>query len=211
MSLKELLSQTGGKSASFGAIGDTITGQVIAADVRQTKNFQTGELETWDDGNPRQQVVITLSTDLRDAADPDDDGTRSVYIKWWGPQRAELLRAIKAAGAEDVEPGGFFTATYVGDGEQKQRGFNPPKLYRYEYEAPKSAIAQAVSSAQPGATQQQPAAPTPPAATPAVSPEASMDKIATLIKASMTDQQVAELLNVGIDAVKAVRASMATA
>lgn len=205
MSLKELLAQTGGKSASFGAIGDTITGTILAREVRQTRNFQTGEPETWDDGNPRQQVVVTLETDLRDPSDPDDDGARAVYIKWWGPQRAELVRAVKAAGAEDLEPGGTFTATYTGDGEQKQRGFNPPKLYRYEYTAPQSAVAQAVSAAPP----QQ--APTPAAAPDAPSPEVSMDKITTLIKASMTDQQVAELLNVGIDAVKAVRASMATA
>lgn len=64
------------------------------------------------------------------------DGARSVYIKWWGHARQALLQAIRDAGADDLEVGGMFAAQYIGEGEVTTKGFNPPKLYKYEYRKP---------------------------------------------------------------------------
>lgn len=170
MGISDLLNSSGVKSFKFDGIGVSITGKVTAADVVQKRNFDTNELEFWSDGQPVQQIRITLETDQRDPADPEDDGQRSVYVKGWGDQLRSLRAAIKASGAADIEPGGTFTATYVRDGELPagKRGF-PPKVYEYTYVRP-SATAGILSAAP--APQQATPAPAQPAAAPAASPEA---------------------------------------
>lgn len=222
--LSDMLAQTGGKSAKFEQPGDTITGQVVATDVRQTRDIKTGEPQTWDDGNPKQQVVITLQTTERDAADPDDNGERNVYVKWWGVQRQSLQQAVKESGAADILPGGTFTATYTGDGEQKQKGFNAPKLYTYTYQPP-SATAGLLGSAETTAAATTPApapaaapapAPVAPApAAPVADPVAAMGQITTLIKTGLTDAQIAAALatagtDISQEAVAAVRSTLAS-
>ncbi|WAC65163.1 hypothetical protein OVA14_07115 [Agrococcus sp. SL85] len=161
MSLADAIAASGGIPSAFAkddTIGATITGVVESADLRQTTHYETGEPETWQDGNPKQQVVVTLQTDQRDPALPDDDGKRRVYIKWWGDQKKQLLAAIKAAGVGDLLPGGTFTATFTGLGEAPNPRLNQPKLFTYRYQAPPTGLAQAV------AEQPQRAAPTAPAA-----------------------------------------------
>lgn len=137
MGITELINSTGGKTFKFDGVGVSITGTVAAAEVMQKRNFDSGEPEFWSDGKPVQQIRITLDTDLRDPSDPEDDGQRSIYVKGWGDQLRALRSAIKAAGADDIEPGGKFTATYVRDGDLPagKRGF-PPKVYEYTYAKP---------------------------------------------------------------------------
>lgn len=128
--LDELLA-AGGKSFKFDNPGDTVTGTVQAVDVRQVRDFDTGKPSTWDDGRPQEQIVITLTTGLRDPEITDDDGTRSVYVKGWGDQLRRFRAAVKAAGGKP-EPGDTFTATFTGYGEKGPRGGFPPKLYEYQ-------------------------------------------------------------------------------
>lgn len=137
MSISDLLNSGGGKTFKFDTPGATISGTVVSAEVVQKRNFDTNEAEFWSDGKPVQQIRITLSTTLRDPADPEDTGERSVYVKGWGDQLRTLRAAIRAAGADDVTAGGTFTATYTHDGELPpgKRGF-PPKVYEYAYRAP---------------------------------------------------------------------------
>ena len=137
MSLTELLNSGGGKTFKFAQIGDSVTGTVESAEVMQKRNFDSGEPEYWSDGKPMQQVRISLSTSLRDPSDPEDDGARSVYVKGWGDDLRALRSAIKQAGADDIEPGGKFTATYARDGELPagKRGF-APKVKEYTYAKP---------------------------------------------------------------------------
>ncbi|NAE18287.1 hypothetical protein [Enterococcus hirae] len=132
--LGDLLTRTGGKTAKFAAIGDTITGTVISADVRQRTDLDTGKPATWDNGDPQNQVVITLQTELRE--DGDDDGLRSVYVKAWGQQMNALREAVRTSGAGDIKPGGTFTATYSGDGQKPKPHLSAPKLFTYRYEGP---------------------------------------------------------------------------
>jgi len=74
------LLEGGGKSAKFETVGDTTKGQVVSAESRQQTDYTSGEPLTWDDGNPRMQLVITLATDERDPDDPTDDG----WVYAWG-------------------------------------------------------------------------------------------------------------------------------
>jgi len=139
MSITDLLNSGGAPSFKFAQIGATVRGAVVSADIVQKRNFDTGQPETWEDGSPVNQIRVVLQTELRDPQIPDDDGQRAVYIKGWGDQLRELRRAIKAAGANDLEPGGTFTDTYTGDGElsKGRRGF-PPKVHAYTYTRPSS-------------------------------------------------------------------------
>lgn len=137
--LKQLLAESKGLPSAFRRdhpIGTVWAGKVVRVDVRQVRD-DDGQPDTWDNGDPKQQVIVAIQTDQRDPERPGDDGVRGIYIKWWGEQRKALREALETAGAEDIEIGGMFAAQYVGDGEQpKNKMFSPPKLMRYEYKAP---------------------------------------------------------------------------
>jgi hypothetical protein len=80
------------------------------------------------------QVIVQLKTNLRDPEKPDDDGTRSLYIK--GKELTNAIRAaVRASGANGIHTGGVLTVQYVGDG-QAQAGMNAPKLYTSSYQPP---------------------------------------------------------------------------
>jgi hypothetical protein len=190
----------GGKTAKFEKIGTSYSGTVISADIRQATNFDTGKPEFWEDGKPKQQVVIAIQTALRE--DSEDDGIRSLYIKGWGDQRRALQAASKAAGGSPA-PGDTFTATYVGDGEKPQRGF-APKIYKYEIK--KGSPLDAVT----GAGEQWAA---PESAAPASSAPAAdapfntlpTEQIEKLIEMSLTDEQIATALGLTPPQVTPVR------
>lgn len=155
-SFKDLFKDSSGGSVSAfsrdSQIGATVTGPIVSVAVRQWSDPATQALGFWDDGKPKEQVIVTLQTTQRDPSMQDDDGTRSVYIKWWGVQRQALIQALHNAGADDIEVGGQFTATYTGDGPRPEnRAINAAKLYSYTYKAPSAAaglIQQATSQQQ---------------------------------------------------------------
>lgn len=131
-----LMSSGGATSAKFENINDGVKGTIENAEVRAQTDIKTGEPLFWNDGNPRKQLVITIATDLHES--DEDDGRRRVFAK--GQMLAELRDAVKGAGATGVEEGGFFAVQYVKDGEQTQRGFNPPKHYKVWYKRPERQV-----------------------------------------------------------------------
>ena len=169
----------GGKSASFETIGDTITGTILSADVKQQTDIKDGSLKTWDNGDPIMQLVVSLQTSLRD--DEDDDGARAVYVK--GSKKAgsrslhdAVAQAVRASGAKGLEVGGTLTVTHDGTEASKTRGYNDRKLYSAQYVAPDK-VAQAAGFL---GTEQAPApvqpapvpqAPAPAPAAPTMTPE----------------------------------------
>ena len=126
------LMASGAASAKFEAIGATVTGTVVDFDMRDQTDFTTGKPLTWDDGNPRKQLVVTLQTE--EQTEPDDDGKRRLFIK--GQMQGAVRDAVQKAGANGLAKGGTLTVQYYADGEQAKRGFNPPKLYRAKYAEP---------------------------------------------------------------------------
>ena len=161
----------GGKSASFDTIGTTHTGTIIEPPrVENQTDIKTGEVKTFDNGDPRKQMVIVLQTDERDPSVEDDDGVRRLYVKGSPKPESKSLTAaigaaVKAAKANGLEVGGRLTVTYVGDGPQEQRGFNPPKQYAAAYEPPSVGASAAFL-----APQEQPAQAAPAAAAPQAQP-----------------------------------------
>jgi hypothetical protein len=129
-------------SAKFKNFGDQVAGTIDDDPIAtQQTDIDTGTPLTWNNGDPRMQVVVTLATDLRD--DSEDDGLRKVYIK--GKSMTAAVRdAVRKAGAKGLERGGQLTVTYTGDGVAERRGLNPPKLYSASYAPPSQAAVNAV-------------------------------------------------------------------
>lgn len=117
--------------------GTTYTGVITDVTLRQARKFESTELDFWDDGTAKMQVVLTLATAYRDAANPDDDGSRSLSINLWSGQKKSLIAACKAAGVAEPEVGQKFTATHVsGIGNAKN-----PRVFEYVLEAAPSGVA----------------------------------------------------------------------
>jgi hypothetical protein len=141
--LADLLKEAGGSTTAFNKnspVGTTFSGPVLSVNVRGSIDPKTGKPDTWDDGNPKEQVSVTVQTALRDPNIEEDDGSRTIYIKWWGAQKQALVQALRNASVEDIEIGGMFTATYMGEGPQPDnKALSPAKLYSYSYRAPSAA------------------------------------------------------------------------
>lgn len=163
-SAAELLMGGGVASAKFPTIGTTVTGRITQPPtVEQQRDFTTGDLKFYDDGKPQYQVVVTLSTSDRDPMNPDDDGTRRLYVK--GQMSKAVSQAVRAAGAPELQVGGTLTVTYSNDGEKKNPRFNAPKNFTAQYvsaaatelHAPQQPAPAGLSPQQYAAAQQNPA------------------------------------------------------
>ena len=104
------LLEGGGKSAKFETVGDTTKGQVVSAESRQQTDYTSGEPLTWDDGNPRMQLVITLATDERDPDDPRHNPPKEYVAAYEAPSRVAgadaLLGNTAAPQAPAMAPAG---------------------------------------------------------------------------------------------------------
>lgn len=132
MSTEELdrMLQGGAKGYKFEKPGDSVTGIVTDVMVRQATEYGTGKPQTFDNGDPREQVVVILKAEGVTPDDEDDDLHRAVYIKGWGLQRRALIEAVRQAKAKRVEVGDRFTATLTRMEPSKQGGF-PAKVFEY--------------------------------------------------------------------------------
>ena len=145
---------SGGTYLKWEHPGTTYTGIITDVTMRQSRKYESTDLDTWDDGTAKMQVVLTIATDYRDQAQQDDDGTRMASINLWSGQKKALLAACKAAGVPEPQIGQRFTATHVsGVGNAKS-----PRVYEYTLAAGPSGVA-AVLDVEPDAAPAAPAAP----------------------------------------------------
>ena len=128
----------GGRSVKFEAPGDTVQGEIVDLAMAQQTDLD-GKPRTWDNGDPRMQLVVTLATDLRDPEDAEDDGRRKLYVKGGNKiastQKA-VADAVRAAGAASLEVGGVLAVQFTGLGTPSKAGLNAPKLYAAQYRPP---------------------------------------------------------------------------
>ena len=159
------------KSAKFETVGETVGGPIThIGEARQQTEFGSGKPLTWDDGSPRMQLPVTVQTTLRDAADPNDDGQRTFYVK--GEMKKAIGQALRAAGAK-MAVGGVLTISYVG--EEPTKGF-PKKLYAATYAPPAPGAGffeEAAQPVQPAPVYQQPTVQPVQQAQPAPQPQAA--------------------------------------
>lgn len=122
----------GAKSAKFEQAGDTISGTITEIAVRQATEFGTNAPQFFDNGDPKEQIVVIIKADGV-AVDDDDDGHRAVYIKGWGMQRRAFIEAVRHAGIKKPAVGDRFTATLTGMKPSDRGGF-PAKVYEYRFQ-----------------------------------------------------------------------------
>lgn len=137
-SVDDMLNGVSIPSVSFAnaKIGTSFEGEIIELGTAQVTDFATGAPKFWDDGKPQTQVVVTIATNERDPENPDDDGTRRVYL--FGQKLTAARNAMKEAGIKKLETGFKFKITFSGEQPAKTKGFNPVKLYSVEITAVKS-------------------------------------------------------------------------
>ena len=133
----DLLLGSGLPSAKFPVIGTVVKGVVEHSEVSQQTDINGTRL-TWDNGDPRMQVVITLATDERDPAVDDDDGRRKLYVK--AQMQKAIGDALRTAGVK-LEVGGVLAVQYESDAPPKKVGHNGAKQYRAQYQPPSAATA----------------------------------------------------------------------
>lgn len=185
----------GGKTAKFETVGETHAGEIVSIDTRQVNDYETGTPEFWQDGRPKQQIVVTFDTGKQEG--PDDDGHRNLYIKGWGDQLRAFRDAARRLG-RNPQVGDRITATYVADGEKKNPRFNAPKLYQYDIEPGTPGLSAMLNDSTQTAQAQQAA----PAQAPASQPTAQQptqqgdqsQKVKSMIMLGLTDEQIAEAL-----------------
>lgn len=144
--VNDFLRGGGARAFPFEKLGDTVEGEIISAKVRQQTSLEDGKPMYWDNGEPRNMLVVILQTTLHD--DEEDDGERSIYFRGGNFTIAEgegassltaLRDALKRAGVKELEVGGMLKVRYSGHGPGK-RGFNAAKLYRAAYKPPAKGI-----------------------------------------------------------------------
>lgn len=137
------------KSCSFdGPPGITWSGVVISPPkvVEQT-DPATREVKRWPNGDAKKSIVVTLQTEVRD--DDEDDGRRGLWLKF--KSQAAVAEAVRAAGVNKIEVGGFITITYYADEPKKPGQLKAVKLYKATYTPPDTGNA-ALMQAFPDAT-----------------------------------------------------------
>lgn len=192
MSLTSLDLGGGGNSFQFETIGDSVTGKVVGLSEVQQTDMDSGQPATWENGQPKMMVAVELQTQLRDPSNPADDGKRTVYLK--GSKKAESMSSLaavlvavrNASGATTLNVGGTLTLTYAGDGVPSRRGYNAPKQYTAQYQAP----AVNLMGEQPGQAASSPAAAQ--QAAPPAQPDPSVTAAAQNVMAGMSPDQLAE-------------------
>lgn len=141
------------------AFGTTYTGEVAEKPtVVQSRNFETGEPDTWPDGNPKMVVCTTLKI--------GDD-----LWNLWAAMPSALFAAIKAAQVKAgsvIDKGGILTVTVTGEEPNTNPRLNPTKQFTASY-TPPAAFGNDVPQAP--ASAPAPAAAAAPAAAPPVQPE----------------------------------------
>lgn len=161
-------------------IGTTVTGIVRDITVRQATEYGTGAPQFFPSGDPKEQIIVEVQLDAGTYTpeDEDDDGVRAIYVKGWGQQRRAFQEAAKRDGKPGI--GDRFTATYKGDGVNKQGGF-PPKEFEYRIQ-PMQASADAQWASPPS--------------------NDIADKVKRLRDLGMADDKIAAALEVSIERVQ---------
>lgn len=114
-SANDLLMSGGIKSIGWkdNPVGYTVIGTIVDEPiVQQMTQYESTELAFWKSGDPMMEIVCTLQTDLRDPADPYDDGKRRLHIP---PRMQPIVReAIKRVGADGLAIGGRLAVRRTG-------------------------------------------------------------------------------------------------
>ena len=131
--VNDFLMSGGVTSFPFENVGDEVEGTIVQSQLRKQTDFETGEPQTWPDGNPKMQIVMDLETALRDPEKSYDDGVRRLFIK--GNALRATREAVRAGGGQLLN-GGWFKLRHSALGTPPKKGLHAPKLFEAQYKAP---------------------------------------------------------------------------
>lgn len=192
----DLLAGSSVPSLSFKdtTVGEGYEGTITGLRTVQVRNYEDPtKLEFWDDGKPKLQIEVTLSTTYADPTDPDDDGSRRVFL--FGQKLRAAQEEMRKKGIKKLEVGSTFKITLVGTKPSTNKRYNDVKLYGIE-------ILPATSDAAVDALLSVGAKPTKSAKIEGL--DAKQQKVAETLQANgFTPEEIAENLGVSVDAVNA--------
>lgn len=119
-----------------------------------SKPNNRGEQQFWPDGNPVENVWVTIQTNVRTSQ--EDDGRRIIVLD--SKNKLEAVQAAVRDSGASFARGGHLTLEWYGNDPNGKNPDNPPKLYRALYQGP--TLDSALATNQPGWGAP---APTPPA------------------------------------------------
>lgn len=148
---------TRGRGVSFPTVGDSVTGTITEVHPPEQSTDPATQQPAFDrTGKPRMQVRIDLDTAQRDPDDPDDDGSRTLYVRGW--MRGSIADALKEVGETEPKVGGVLTVTFTHQDAPTSPGLSGIKKYEAVYKAPPSGVAEHFGTgAQPGPAKAKPA------------------------------------------------------
>lgn len=97
-----------------------------------SKPNNRGAQKFWPDGNPVENVWVTLQTNVR--TDQDDDGRRVLVLD--SKNKLEAVQAAVRESGASFAKGGRLSIEWYGNDPQGKNPDNPPKLYRARYQGP---------------------------------------------------------------------------
>ena len=120
----DVLMGGGVKPAEFHTVGTTVGGLIVfkpkSYHVREydKNNPGGGALAYFPSGDPIMGINVDVKSNARDPGDPNDDGTRRLYLDK-ARQLAAVRLAVRAVGAAGLEQGGYLAVTLTGSEEGK--------------------------------------------------------------------------------------------
>lgn len=129
----------------FAQIGDAVEGRITdIGEQRQSYKYDPRpnaprQHDFYESGKPKMEIPVTLQTELRDPEDADDDGRRKLIIPVFFKDQsilAAIRDAVRQAGAQDLDVGGWLGVAFVGYDPESQNPQNPRKLYNAMYRPP---------------------------------------------------------------------------
>lgn len=115
-------------------VGDSFTGIITDLRTVQVRNYEDPtKLEFWDDGKPKLQIEVTLATGYADGSDPEDDGSRRVFL--FGQKLRAAQDEMRKKGIKKLERGSKMTITLSGTKPSANKRYNDVKMYSIELEA----------------------------------------------------------------------------
>jgi hypothetical protein len=113
-------------------VGSTLIGDLVEARLVDERDYDTGEIKRWDDGNPRKQLVIDVRIDWAKSVDitTGKNGIREDVGSYYCRYTAFLAmqEAVKAAGCKMSEVGRL-ALRRTQDGQPKKAGFGAPQQF----------------------------------------------------------------------------------
>lgn len=131
---------TRGRGISFPNPGDSVSGTIVAVHPPEQATDPSTQAPAFDrNGKPKMQVRIDLETTQRDPEDPDDDGSRTLYVRGW--MRGTIADALKEVGETEPKPGGVLTVTFTHQEKPTSPGLSGIKKFSAVYKPPPSGVA----------------------------------------------------------------------